>query len=249
MIRKSLMAIAFGAVFATSAQATDLNDLTDGERDAFRAEVRAYLLDNPEVLMEAIAVLEQRQMEAQAAAEISMVRDNAIALFEDKNSWAGGNLDGDIVMVEFLDYRCGYCRKAHNEVKELLDTDGNIKIIVKEYPILGEESVLSSRFAIATRIVEGDEAYEDVGEALITLRANVTDASLRRIAESLDLDADPILEKMNSEEVTHVIATNHMLGQIMQVQGTPTFVIGDQVLRGYVPLEGMREIVADERTN
>lgn len=249
MAIKRLLALAFGAALATSAQAADLGNLTDAERDAFRAEVRAYLLDNPEVLMEAIAVLEQRQEQARAAAEIALLRDNAEALFEDENSWVGGNPDGDIVMVEFLDYRCGYCRKAHDEVAELLTSDGNIRMIVKEYPILGEESVAASRFAIATRLVEGDDAYKSVGDSLITMRGNVTNDSLRRVADALNLDADEILNRMNSDEVTQIIAANHALGSVMQVQGTPTFVIGDQILRGYVPLNAMREIVAEERTN
>ena len=132
---------------------------------------------------------------------------------------------------------------------ELLTSDGNIRMIVKEYPILGEESVAASRFAIATRLVEGDDAYKSVGDSLITMRGNVTNDSLRRVADALNLDADEILNRMNSDEVTQIIAANHALGSVMQVQGTPTFVIGDQILRGYVPLNAMREIVAEERTN
>ncbi|MBT8411781.1 MAG: thioredoxin domain-containing protein, partial [Octadecabacter sp.] len=114
---------------ATSAMALDMDALTDGERDAFRAEVRAYLLENPEVLMEAIGVLEQRQAEAETMRDVQLAQVNADALFNDGYSYVGGNPDGDIMMVEFMDYRCGFCRRAHPEVAELLAQDGNIRIV------------------------------------------------------------------------------------------------------------------------
>ncbi len=249
MLKRRLSALAVSAFLATGVQAADLTDMTDAEREAFRAEVRAYLLDNPEVLMEAIAVLERRQAESEAIAELAMVRDNAEELFNDPNSWVGGNPEGDVVMVEFLDYRCGYCRKAHDEVVELLSSDGNIKIIVKEFPILGEESVMASRFAVSTLQNAGDDAYKNVSDALMTMRGNVTENSLRRIAEKFELDADKIIGAMESEEVSQVLGANHALAQKMQISGTPTFVVGDQMLRGYLPLDGMRQVVADVRTN
>ena len=132
MLLKRLSTLTAVALMATSAAAVDLSEMTEEERTAFRAEVRAYLLDNPEVLMEAIAVLENREAEAQAQADVSLVSQYEDQLLNDANSWVGGNPDGDVVMVEFLDYRCGYCRRAHGEVAELLETDGNIKIIVKD---------------------------------------------------------------------------------------------------------------------
>ena len=249
MALKRLSALAVAALMANAAPAADLTDMTEAERQAFRAEVRAYLLENPEVLMEAIAVLENREAEAQASADVSLVRQNSDALFNDPNDGVGGTPDGDVVMVEFLDYRCGYCRRAHDEVAELLETDGDIKIIVKEFPILGEDSVKASRFAVATLQQAGDDAYKNVADELMTMRGQVSDDSLRKIAEKLGLDADAIMGAMENEEVTAVIAANHTLGRDMQINGTPTFVVGDQLLRGYLPLEGMRGVVADVRTN
>ncbi len=153
------LAAAFAALIASPLAAFDMDAMTDAERDAFRAEIRAYLLDNPEVLMEAIAVLEERQASQQAQGDIDLVSVNAEAIFNDGYSWVGGNPDGDITVVEFMDYRCGYCKKAHPEVTELLGTDGNIRFIVKEFPILGDQSVLAARFAIAVKKVMGDDAY------------------------------------------------------------------------------------------
>ena len=97
--------------------------------------------------MEAVQILEDRQAAQEAEAGAGMIATNAEALFDDGYSYIGGNPEGDVTLVEFLDYRCGYCKRAHPEVAELLAGDGNIRLIVKEFPILGEESTLSSRFA------------------------------------------------------------------------------------------------------
>jgi protein-disulfide isomerase len=89
-----------------------------------------------------------------------LLRDNADAIFNSAADWAGGNPNGDVTVVEFVDYRCGYCRKAHDEVSQLVETDGNIRLVMKEFPILGEDSLTSARFAIAVRRLAGDDAYK-----------------------------------------------------------------------------------------
>ncbi len=242
-----IASLAAAALTATSALALDLDALSDSEREAFRAEVRAYLLDNPEVLMEAIGVLEARQAEAEAARDERLAQINAEALFNDGYSHVGGNPEGDITIVEFIDYRCGFCRRAHPEVAELIATDGNIRIITKEYPILGEQSLLAARFAVATKAVAGDETYKEVSDALIALRSDVTEDSLGALAQAYDLDAEAIFAEMESEATREVLANNRALGERMAISGTPTFVFGERMVRGYVPLAEMQAIVAAER--
>ncbi len=245
---KAFLAAAAAAItLAGPASALDLTDMTETERSALREEIRAYLLDNPEVIMEAVAVLEQRQNAQKAQSDTQMIATNAEALFEDDASWVGGNPDGDLTMVEFMDYRCGYCRKAAPEVSELIESDGNIRIIVKEFPILGDQSVIASRFAIAVLQLEGDAAYKAAHDALIGFKGEIGQESLARIAGDLGLEAAPILERMDSDAVTEVIARNHQLASRLQITGTPTFVMGDQMLRGYVPLDKMRQIAAQIR--
>lgn len=241
-------AAVFVSVFAASAAtALDLDTMTSDERTAFRSEVRAYLLENPEVLMEAIAVLEQRQAEAETTRDERLAVLNADALFNDGYSYVGGNPEGDITMVEFIDYRCGFCRRAHPEVQDLVESDGNIRIITKELPILGEQSVLASRFAIATKQALGPEAYKSVSDALMELRGDVTPASLASLAEAFGLDSQAIFEILDSAEVTAEIAQTRDLADRLQISGTPTFVIQDQMLRGYLPLSQMQLIVSNLR--
>ena len=240
-------AILSAALLLASVLPGQAETMTDAERLAFRAEVRAYLLENPEVLTEAIAVLEDRQTAEAVARDVQMLAQNKAAIFEDTSSWVGGNPDGDITVVEFMDYRCGYCRKAWAEVEELIASDGNIRFVVKEFPILGEASDLSSRFAIATLQLAGPEAYKRAHDALITLRSEATKPALERLAGDLGLDATAIMARMDAPEVTAVIQANHALAQTLDISGTPTFVVQGTMLRGYMPLDGMREIVAEQR--
>ena len=241
------MRTALALCLALATPAAAQQDMTDAEREAFRAEVRDYLLDNPEVIMEAVSVLEQREQNAQSEADVAMARDNADQLYNDPTSWVGGNPEGDITIVEFLDYRCGYCKQAHPEVTQLIQNDGNIRYIVKEFPILGEQSVMASRFAVAVKLEAGDDAYKTVNDTLMTMRTDVTPDALSRMANTIGLDADAIFARMDSDEVTDVIARNRALGQQLDITGTPTFVVEDQMLRGYVPGAQMAEIVSQIR--
>ncbi|MFT4962009.1 MAG: protein-disulfide isomerase [Paracoccaceae bacterium] len=247
MIRFIAPALTAIALLASPAQAVDLTSMNDAERTAFRAEIRAYLMDNPEVIIEAVNLLEQRNADTKALDDTALVAVNSDDLFDDGYSWVGGNLDGDITLVEFLDYRCGYCRRAMPEVAELIASDGNIRLIIKELPILGENSMISSRFAIATKHVAGADAYKEAHDALMAMGGDATAVTLRRLAEGLDLDADAILAQMDSDEVTAELAATHALAQRLQINGTPSFVLHDEMLRGYLPAQQMAAIVAEKR--
>ncbi len=243
-IRSTALALAALLALPQAAAALDLRDMSGPEREAFRAEVRAYLLEHPDVLIEAIGVLEARQQAAQAAGEEAMIAASARALFEDGHSFVGGNPEGDVTLVEFLDYRCGFCRRAHPEVTELLARDGNIRWVVKEFPILGEESVVAARAAIATLRAAGPEAYATLHDALMTHRGAMTEDAVLRLAADQGLDAATIRAGMAAPEVERAIADNHALAQRLGISGTPSFVLGDRLLRGYLPLAEMQAEVA-----
>ncbi len=253
-VKRALLAPALAAVLlaapltaAASAEPFDITSMSEAEREAFRAEVRAYLLENPEIILEVIKVLEERQAQAQQLDEEALVTVNADEIFNDGHSWIGGNPEGDVTIVEFSDYRCPYCRKAHPEVEELLRQDGNIRLIYKEYPILGEASLTAARFAVATMLTHGPEAYRKINNALMEMRGEPTADALKAIAERLGLDAAEIALKMGDEEVETIIRKNQELGQRLRINGTPTFIIEDRFLRGYVPLEDMKAVVAEIR--
>jgi protein-disulfide isomerase len=230
------------SLISTSAQALDLNALSDAEKAEFGAQVREYLLENPEVIIEAITILEERNAATQEQADRDLVASNADELFNDGYSWVGGNPDGDITLVEFMDYRCGYCRRAVPEVASLLAEDGNIRLVIKEFPILGDASVLSSRFAVATKHVAGDDAYKQVHDALMEFSGEPSEVTLRRISDGLGLDSDAIIAAMDSNQVTEEITRTRELAQRMQITGTPSFVLGTEMLRGFLPADQMQQI-------
>ena len=221
--------------------------MTEAERAAFRDEVRAYLLENPEVLIEAMDVLQAREEDAATLRDVQMVSSLNDVIFSNPNDWVGGNPNGDITLVEFMDYRCGYCRQAYAEIEELIKSDGNIRFVVKEFPILGEASLISSQFAIAVLQLHGPEAYGKVHDALMTLRGEPSPETLSRLATDLGLEAKPILDRMNTPPVMKVIQENQELATQMEITGTPAFVLKDMVMRGYAPLDVMRDFVDEAR--
>ncbi len=249
-MRRSLIPLTAAlTLLATSAFAGGLGDMTDAERTAFRAEVKQYLLDNPEVLLDAQQVLQDRQDKAATAQDQAALAANADALFKDPNSWAGGNLDGTITVVEFMDYRCPYCRKAFAEVEDLIKSDGKIRFVLKEFPILGADSVASARFAIAVRMLHGDAAYKNAHDTLIALNGPADAAALTRLAAALGFAAKPILDLMPDARITAILTANQALATTLNITGTPTFVIDQTMLRGYVPEAGMKQVVADQRAD
>jgi len=249
MIRLIASALLTLALFTTPASALEITKMSAEERAIFRAEVRDYLMENPEVILEAVKVLEDRQAAAAAQADYTLVSNNTAELFDDGFSFVGGNPDGDITLVEFLDYRCAYCRRAMPEVASLLASDGNIRLIVKELPILGEASVLASRFAIATKNLAGPEAYKQTHDVLMNFQGDISMVTLGRIADGLGLDRDAILTEMDSDATLTEIARTRALAAQLQISGTPTFVLQDELLRGFVKADQMAQIVGEKRAS
>lgn len=259
MFRLPALALAIALVAAmgpapAAAQGFDVTNMTPAERASFQEEIRAFLMENPEVIFEAVAVFEQRQAESQASRDMTLIQMNGQAIFDDGHSWVGGNPDGDITLVEFVDYRCGFCRRAFDEVMALLGEDRNIRFIVKEFPILGTQSELASRFAISVLQTAGDAAYEEVHARLLMHEGDITPSGLRRMAadmaaEGFSVDADAVMLRMDSPSVTDVIRENRLLAQRLGINGTPTFILEDEMIRGFVPQSALAMIIADMRSD
>lgn len=244
----ALMAATALTVTAGPAAAFDPAAMTESEKAAFGEAVRDYIMTNPQVLIEAVNSMEQQRMADEAKNDRLLVEAHRDAIFNDGHSWVGGNPEGALTIVEFIDYRCGYCRKVAPEVDEVVAKDGNIRLILKEFPILGQESELASRYAIAVRQIAGADAYKDAHDRLYALRANVTLESLGTLATEQGLDKDAIIQRMNGEEVSAEIRANRQLAEAMQIMGTPTFVIGPELLRG-IPSTGLAAAIEQIRAD
>jgi protein-disulfide isomerase len=241
------IAISFIFFLATQSFALDLSKMSAAERALLQKEIRLYLLENPEIIMEAVEVLRAKEQQAAIQSDFELVKKHKKAIFEDGFSFIGGNPNGDITLVEFVDYRCGYCKKAHNEVEKLLSTDGNIRFVIKEFPILGDDSLVLSKFALAVKVVHGDEIYKLVHDILIKMKSPPSEKAFDQIISNLNLDAKLVESAMESNEVNGMIAYTRTLAERLKISGTPTFVMNDELIRGYVPFDALINIVGNKR--
>lgn len=243
----SLVVTAFLALPGTApADGFDVRNMSDAEREAFQDEVRKYLLDNPEVIYDAIQILQKQREDAAALADRDLVKANAEAIFNDGHSWSSDNADADITVVEFLDYRCGYCKRAHPEVKEMLERDPRIRLVVKEFPILGPDSVTAGRMALAALAIDPGK-YPALSDALMTYKGNLTESASYQIAAGLGFDIARLKEIAAAQATSDKLNKNYQLAQKLGLQGTPAFIIGNQIVRGYLPVDDMMAVVEQER--
>lgn len=235
----------FGATFT---QAAGLGDMSDAERADFRAEVRAYLLENPEVILEAIQVLEQREAAAEAQGDLELVQTNFAELTRDGYSWVGGNPDGAITIVEFSDYRCAFCKRAHPEIKALLEANDDVRFVLKEFPILGADSTLASKAAISVLINQGSDIYGAFQDLVMLHNGAINIKTLSRLVGEVGGDADLMVEHLDDPVVEQIIAKNRALATRMKITGTPSFLIGTEMLRGFAPASAMQNFVDRARS-
>ena len=212
--------------------------------EAIRKIVRDYLLEHPEVLLEVQEALAAKQAEREALQAWIAIQQNRHEIFEDPATPVGGNLDGAITIVEFFDYRCGYCRRAKPILDELLVDYTDIRIVYKELPILGPGSTLAARAALASR-VQGN--YLTFHSALMKDTREFDLNGILAIAESVGVDPERLAHDMKGEAIDAIIQRNHALAKAIGISATPSFVIGEHVIRGLPPLVAFRSIIAGER--
>ena len=212
------------------------------DEDRVRELVLETIRENPGIVMEALGVLQSRQEEAQAAAAETLLaerREEFVA-----GAPVLGNPDGDVTVVEFFDYNCPYCKRASEEVATLLADDANVRMVMREWPILGEGSVFAARAALAAR--EQDK-YHEFHDAMMSLPGRADEASVLDVAERVGLDLDRLRTDMEAPEIDDHIRKSMELTQALNLSGTPSFVIGETVVPGYVDASQLREIIKETR--
>lgn len=202
------------------------------------------ILENPQIIMDAVAILEQQRNQAEAVAQAQVLQKQRDFLENDPNAPFIGNAEGDAVVVEFFDYNCPYCKRAAVDVKSLLASDENLRVVYREWPILGEGSVFAARAALAAR---AQGKYEDMHWALMEMRGRAEEASILAAARSIGLDVEKLVADMNSPEVDAHLEASSMLARDLGFTGTPAFVIGEALVPGAVPLSDLQGYVAQAR--
>jgi protein-disulfide isomerase len=220
---------------------------TAEQKAALHQLVREVLVSNPEILIEAMNALETKQQaEAGKAAKAAIVA-NRKAIFEDGVSYVAGNPQGDVTIVEFFDYRCGYCKQVQPSLMTLLKEDSKVRLVLKEMPVLGPESVVAARAAVAAMEQDKGGKYLAFHNAMMEFRGQITEAEIFRLAGKAGLDTGKLKADMASPKVEQVLRANLALADTLGIQGTPGFVIGDQLVPGAIPLDTLRQLVKEAR--
>lgn len=239
---------------ATPAPASDAGPQTtaaaDGLSAAQRKEVesiiRNYLVNNPEVMMEVQNALEAKMDKIQAERTALAIRENATQIFRPSSSPVVGNAKGDVTVIEFFDYNCPYCKKAFHELATLIEKDKQVKVILKEFPILSKGSEEAAKVALAMKL---QGKYWDFHRAIQEVQGQVNEAASLRVAEKLGADMAKLRKDMASPEVKKEIDETRALAARLGIQGTPHFLVGDRIIPGAPEnlLEQMQKLVMEVR--
>ncbi|NTJ42149.1 DsbA family protein [Agrobacterium larrymoorei] len=244
----SLKTKAFACVTALSALFVSLpaHALDAQQKKEIGAFIKEYLIENPEIMLEVQDALEKKQMEARTAKAADAVGENSKALFESKYDLSLGNPDGDVTLVEFFDYNCGYCKRAMADTDNILKTDKNVRIVLKEFPILGPESVEAHKVSNAVKLI-APEKYAEFQRTLLGSRGRANEASAIEVATSLGLKEADIRKSMAASPNDAQVQEAYTLATNLGISGTPSYVIGNEAVFGAVGAGPLKEKIANMR--
>ena len=245
--RRALVAVILLAGFVTALSPAPVGAeeaLTPAQRAAVDQAIHDYLLAHPEVVVEAIKAAQEKN-EAQAAERVRQtIATKRKELLESPDDLVLGNPKGDATLVEFFDYRCPYCKQIEPTLDALLKEDPKLRIVYKEFPILGEASIFATRVAFAAR---KQGKYREFHHAMMTAKGNINADFILKVASSVGLDLAKIKAEMAAPDIDRIIRANYDLAEALDIRGTPGVIIGDVALPGAVDLETLRQHIATAR--
>jgi protein-disulfide isomerase len=243
-LRLAVAALPLLLPLAAQAQPAPFNDQ---QRQAIEGIVRDYLLKNPEILQDVMAELEKRQQEAQKAAQASALREQRDALLHSPRDIVTGNPSGDVTLVEFFDYNCGFCKRALSDVRNLTKTDPKLRVVLKDFPVLGPDSVEASRVSLAAKQQLKGEKLFDYHVKLMETRGRVNGERALALAKEMGLDMAKLQKDMEGPEIRATLQDTMKLGDQLGLTGTPAFVVGEEIISGAVGVDPLKRTVAGVR--
>ena len=216
--------------------------------------IRDYLLANPEVIRDAIDELQRKQDEAEQVAQVAAIDQNRDLLFSSPRQVVMGNPAGDVTLIEFFDYNCGYCRRAQADMQQLIADDPNLKVVLKEFPVLGDGSIEAAQVSVAVSLIAPDKAA-DFHDALLAQSGQVNGDVALAVADHFGYsyphgdDRDAVKAKMDSPEVKDTITESYVLAQALSLTGTPSYVTSGEVVIGAVGYDALKEKIATARAS
>ncbi len=230
-LRKALSTTLVVATLLPSAALAE--EFTDSQKTAIGDVVKAYLMDHPEVITEALQALDARNKAAEEQGRTDAIQANRDAIFSSPHQAVIGNPDAKIALVEFFDYNCGYCKKALADTRAILDKEKDVKIILKEFPILSEGSVEAAKVSAAVNILD-PKAYEAFHFDLMGIRGQADGDRALAAATKAGLDEAKVKELTNKPEIAEAITHSYDLARKLNINGTPAYIIGDELVYGAV---------------
>ncbi len=236
-------ALISGSVYAAETPAAEF---TDKQKEQIEAVVRELLTKkDPEIVLNAAKEFQKKQDEENGKKAKEALGKNKDKLLNPNDPYMG-NAKGDVTLVAFFDYNCGYCKKANEPMRKLIDGDKNVRIIMKEYPILAESSRVAARAALAAN---KQKKYIEFHNLLMESKGALSEDSIMEMAVKAGLDKDKLKKDMESPEIAAEIQANQTLGREVGAHGTPTFIIGDKVIPGAMELDEMKKLVEENRAS
>jgi protein-disulfide isomerase len=224
------------------------DEFAASQRGEIERIVREYLVSHPEVLQEAMVELERRQSAAETARHEAAVKTHAHELFNSPRQVVLGNPQGNVTMVEFFDYNCGYCKRAMGDMLTLLKTDPNLRIVLKEFPVLGPGSVEAAKVAVAVRMQDkSGKKYLDFHQKLLGGRGQADQAHALAVAKDVGVDMTRLEKDMAGPEVKASLEESFKLAEALGLNGTPSYVVGKDVVVGAVGLDALKEKISANR--
>ena len=241
----ALMAVPLLSSNAAPASAQSFSGEQRGEIERI---VKEYQLSHPELLQDVMAELEKRQTLAEAEKHRAAVKEHSATIFSSPRQVTLGNAQGDVTVVEFFDYNCGYCKRAMADMLDLLQNDAKLKFVLKEFPVLGEGSVQAAQVAAAARMQDkGGKKYLEFHQKLLGGRGTADKTRALAVAKEVGFDMARIEKDMTSDEVKAQLEESFKLAEALGLNGTPSYVVGNDVVVGAVGLNTLKEKVNSAR--
>ncbi len=220
--------------------------LSPKQVEAVKKVVRDYLMEHPEVLGEALEALREK-MRAQAESDaLKMVEARKDDIFSNPDDPVGGNLKGDIVVVEFFDYNCGFCKQTFDPVWEAVKADGKVKVVMKELPILGPDSVVAARVALVAK-AQSQAKYDEVHRAFMKFRGRLDEKAIFRLAGEAGMNVEQLKKDMASPDIDRQLKKASELARSLEIGATPTFIVGDRILSSALDQPTLKQLIDNAR--
>jgi protein-disulfide isomerase len=220
------------------------DEFTPEQRKEIEGLIRDFLVNHPDVLADAIQAADEKLKRDAKDKAARALADHRAEVFDDPQTPVAGNPQGDVALVEFFDYRCPYCKQVQPGIEKLLREDHQLRVVYKEFPVLGPESNLAAHVALAAR---KQDKYAAFHTAMMATTGRIDEAVIYKVAASVGLDVDQLKQDTKSPEIDQLLKANLNLATLLDIDGTPAFVIGEAIIPGALDYDGLQQLIADMR--